>query len=69
MCLRPIKNLLAKLFPQFFGEKLNMTLNFEGFIKDVQYKAFLTEDLSKYDYKNFNINEVILNEKKKLYAN
>jgi hypothetical protein len=35
-----------------------MTLNFEGFIKDVQYKAFLTEDLPSYNYRDFNINEV-----------
>jgi hypothetical protein len=34
-----------------------MTLNFEGFIKDVQYKAFLTEDLPSYNYRDFNINE------------
>lgn len=33
-----------------------MALNFEGFIKDVQYKAFLAEDLSKYDYVGFDIN-------------
>lgn len=35
-----------------------MTLNFEGFIKDVQYKAFLAEDLRQYDYKSFDVNEV-----------
>ncbi len=36
-----------------------MTLNFEGFIKDVQYKAFLAEDLpQKYEYNSFDINEV-----------
>lgn len=35
-----------------------MTLHFEGFIKDVQYKAFLTEELPRYDYQGFNINEV-----------
>ncbi len=35
-----------------------MTLNFEGFIKDVQYKAFLTEDLPHYEYKDFDINTV-----------
>jgi len=35
-----------------------MTLNFEGFIKDVQYKAFLAEDLRQYDYNSFDINEV-----------
>jgi len=58
MRLRPAKKLFARLFPQFFGEKINMTLNFEGFIKDVQYKAFLAEGLSKYDYAEFNINEV-----------
>jgi hypothetical protein len=58
MLLRPIKNLLARLFPQFFGEKLSMTLNFEGFIKDVQYKAFLAKDLPQYDYKSFDINKV-----------
>jgi len=53
-----LRNLLVRLFPQFFGEKLKMTLNFEGFIKDVQYKAFLAEDLPKYEYEGFNINEV-----------
>lgn len=35
-----------------------MTLNFEGFIKDVQYKAFLSEDLSQYEYKDFDVNKV-----------
>ena len=58
MNLRPIKDLLARLFPQLFGEKLDMTLNFEGFIKDVQYKAFLAEDLPQYEYKDFDINKV-----------
>ncbi len=53
-----LQNLLARLFPQIFGEKLNMTLNFEGFIKDVQYKAFLAEELPQYEYKNFDINKV-----------
>jgi len=53
-----LRNLLVRLFPQFFGAKLKMTLNFEGFIKDVQYKAFLAEDLLKYEYEGFDINEV-----------
>lgn len=35
-----------------------MTLNFEGFIKDVQYRAFLAEELMSHDYANFNINKV-----------
>jgi len=35
-----------------------MTLNFEGFIKDVQYKAFLAEELPQYEYENFDINKV-----------
>lgn len=35
-----------------------MTLNFEGFIKDVQYKAFLVEDLPQYTYEDFDINDV-----------
>ncbi len=35
-----------------------MTLNFEGFIKDVQYRAFLADNLQPYDYKTFNINKV-----------
>lgn len=35
-----------------------MTLNFEGFIKDVQYKAFLAEDLPQYEYEGFDINQV-----------
>jgi len=46
------------LFPQFFGEKNKMTLHFEGFIKDVQYKAFLAEDLPQYELKDFDINKV-----------
>lgn len=50
--------MLVRLFPQFFGEKSNMTLNFEGFIKDVQYKAFLAEDLPQYEYEGFDINQV-----------
>jgi hypothetical protein len=35
-----------------------MTLNFEGFIKDVQYKAFLAEDLPQYESNDFDINQV-----------
>ncbi len=35
-----------------------MPLNFEGFIKDVQYKTFLTEELPEYDFKAFDINRV-----------
>ena len=35
-----------------------MTLNFEGFIKDVQYKAFLAEDLRQHDYESFDVNKV-----------
>jgi len=34
-----------------------MMLNFEGFIKDVQYRAFLAEDLPQYEYAGFDINE------------
>jgi len=34
-----------------------MSLNFEGFIKDVQYKAFLSEDLPEYDFEGFDINK------------
>jgi len=51
-----VNKFFARFFPHFFGDKLNMALNFEGFIKDVQYKAFLAEDLSKYDYVGFDIN-------------
>jgi hypothetical protein len=36
----------------------SMTLNFEGFIKDVQYKAFLADELPSYEYQDFNINKV-----------
>ena len=32
-------------------------LNFEGFIKDVQYRAFLSDKLQSYSYKEFNIND------------
>ncbi|NOH00989.1 MAG: hypothetical protein HND47_02915 [Chloroflexi bacterium] len=35
-----------------------MTLNFEGFVKDVQYKAFLADDLPRYEFRNFDINRV-----------
>lgn len=35
-----------------------MPLNFEGFIKNVQYRAFLMEELQLYDYKTFDINNV-----------
>lgn len=35
-----------------------MILNFDGFIKDVQYRAFLAEELQPYDYTNFDINKV-----------
>lgn len=35
-----------------------MILNFEGFIKDVQYKAFLANDLEEYDFNDFDINIV-----------
>jgi len=34
-----------------------MTLNFQGFIKDVQYRPFLVEDLPHYHYNLFDINE------------
>ncbi len=50
--------LLCHAFPQFLEEKSNMTLNFEGFIKDVKYKTFLEEDLLQYKYEDFDINEV-----------
>jgi len=40
------------------GEKIDMALNFEGFIKDVRYRAFLTEDLPQYDYRGFDVNKV-----------
>lgn len=33
-----------------------MSLHFEGFIKDVQYRAFLADELTTYDYASFNIN-------------
>jgi hypothetical protein len=55
--LRSLRNLFSGLFLKIFREKTTMTLNFEGFIKDVQYKAFLTEDLPSYNYRDFNINE------------
>lgn len=35
-----------------------MILNFEGFIKDVQYRAFLTEELFEYNFNLFDINAV-----------
>lgn len=35
-----------------------MTLNFQGFIKDVQYRAFLAKKLPSYEAENFDINEV-----------
>lgn len=34
-----------------------MKLNFEGFIKDVQYKAFLAKNLPQYEYSDFDINK------------
>jgi len=52
-----IKKFLSGIFPQLFGEKTEMFLNFEGFIKDVQYKAFLTEDLPEYEFAEFDINQ------------
>jgi len=51
-------NFLTRFFRRLLGDKSNMTLNFEGYIKDVQYKAFLADDLPQYDFHNFNINEV-----------
>jgi hypothetical protein len=57
MYLHRIKDFLANLFSRLFGEKQNMTLNFEGFIKDVQYKAFLAEDLTQYEFEDFDINK------------
>lgn len=33
-----------------------MTLNFEGFIKDVRYRAFLADELPSYDHATFDIN-------------
>ncbi|MCQ3936727.1 MAG: hypothetical protein DPW18_06730 [Chloroflexi bacterium] len=35
-----------------------MTLSFEGFIKDVQYRAYLAENLPEYDFNGFDINRV-----------
>lgn len=52
-----LRKFLSKIFPQIFGEQ-EVFLNFEGFIKDVQYKAFLSEGLPKYDFENFDINQV-----------
>ena len=34
-----------------------MTLNFEAFVRDMQYKAFLVENLPEYAYKRFDINK------------
>jgi hypothetical protein len=51
------KNLLSRFFSQFFGEKAGMTLNFDGFIKGVQYRAFLAENLPRYDFEGFDINK------------
>lgn len=53
-----IKRFLSGIFPQLFGEKTEMFLNFEGFIKDVQYKAFLSEGLPEYSFEGFDINKV-----------
>lgn len=63
---RYLKKLVKSLFPRFFGDGESMTLNFEGFIKDVQYKAYLTPDLSEYSFKNFDINTVETSGKVKL---
>jgi hypothetical protein len=54
MPFRTVINLLTKFFPQIFGDKVKMTLNFEGFIKDVQYRAFLAHELPSYDHKTVN---------------
>lgn len=35
---------------------MNKTLNFQGFIKNVTYRAFITENLTQYDLENFDIN-------------
>jgi hypothetical protein len=51
------KSLLSRFFSHFFGEKAGMTLNFDGFIKDVQYRAFLAEDLPRYNFEGFDINK------------
>jgi hypothetical protein len=40
------------------GEEGNMSLHFEGFIKDVQYKAFLAGNLQPYIFEDFDINIV-----------
>jgi hypothetical protein len=53
---RFFRRLFKGIFPQFFGDEEEMTLSFEGFIKDVQYKAYLTEDLPEYPFRGFNIN-------------
>lgn len=36
-----------------------MTLHFDGFIRDVRYKAFLAEKLQAYEYRRFDINRVV----------
>jgi len=34
-----------------------MSLHFYGEIRNIHYKAFLTEDLPEYNFAEFNINE------------
>lgn len=52
-----LRRFLSGIFPHIFGEQRDVFLNFEGFIKDVQYKAFLSEDLPEYGFGEFDINQ------------
>lgn len=50
-------NLFSRIFKWLLGKQVTMSLHFHGTIKNVQYKAFLTEELPAYHLAGFNINE------------
>lgn len=55
-----IKNLgkiFSKYLQRLFGDTIAMSLRFYGEIRNVQYRAFLTEELPEYNFDGFNINE------------
>lgn len=55
--LRFLNNLSTKIFNKLFRNKPFMTLHFRGEIRNIQYKAFLTEELPEYDIDGFDINQ------------
>lgn len=52
-----LNNLFSKIFGKLFRDKPSMNLHFHGEIRNIQYKAFLTEELPEYGIDGFDINK------------